>query len=170
MLVHHTGWGNTERERGHSSLRGACDTILNVKRDGDVITVSCIKQKDDAHFKPLRFELREAAGSVATYPVAYVGEAFGVNGRDRELLKTLVVLQHNGERVTSTTWMTTGGWPRATFHRSLGKLKSGGYVLLGRDRKLYSIADSGLQALGLPADTLAGESAEAKKAILDLTQ
>ena len=29
LVVHHTGWNN-ERERGHSSLRGAADTMISV--------------------------------------------------------------------------------------------------------------------------------------------
>jgi hypothetical protein len=168
LLIHHTGWENTTRERGHSSLRAATDTILQVKKEGDSVSVSCAKQKDDSHFPALRFELREAVGSVAACPVAYVGDALEVNKTDRELLRTLVTLQHNGEKVTSSMWNTTGGWPRSTFHRSLSKLKSGGYVLLARDNKHYTITDSGLQALGLPADTLTGDSQETKKALLRL--
>ena len=53
VVVHHTGW-NTDRERGHSSLRGAADTMISVSRMGerlvDGVQVECIKQKDYDRF------------------------------------------------------------------------------------------------------------------------
>ena len=53
LIVHHTGWNN-ERERGHSSLRGAADTMISVAKLGDHITdaveVSCVKQKEFDEF------------------------------------------------------------------------------------------------------------------------
>lgn len=53
LVVHHTGWNN-ERERGHSSLRGAADTMISVAKLGDHITdgveVSCVKQKEFDEF------------------------------------------------------------------------------------------------------------------------
>lgn len=49
IVIHHTGW-NTERERGHSSLRAAADTMISTDRMGDKLTdgikVTCRKQKD----------------------------------------------------------------------------------------------------------------------------
>ena len=33
VIVHHTGW-NVERERGHSSLKGAADTMIAVTKLG----------------------------------------------------------------------------------------------------------------------------------------
>ena len=53
LVVHHTGWNN-ERERGHSSLRGAADTMISVAKLGDHLTdgieVSCVKQKEFDEF------------------------------------------------------------------------------------------------------------------------
>lgn len=53
LIIHHTGW-NVERERGHSSLRGAADTMVSVNKAGERITdgleIACVKQKDSDTF------------------------------------------------------------------------------------------------------------------------
>ncbi len=53
LVIHHTGW-NLERERGHSSLRGAADTMVSVKKMGERLTdgieIACVKQKDSDEF------------------------------------------------------------------------------------------------------------------------
>jgi hypothetical protein len=38
LIIHHTG-RNTDRERGNLALRGACNTIITVQRDGDRLTL-----------------------------------------------------------------------------------------------------------------------------------
>ena len=46
FIVHHSGWGATGRERGSSSIRGACDTVLSVTQtEDDKICVRVEKQK-----------------------------------------------------------------------------------------------------------------------------
>jgi AAA domain/Bifunctional DNA primase/polymerase, N-terminal len=50
MVNHHTGWAELKRERGSNALRGACDTIINIKKDPD-FQVSCCKQKEADPFK-----------------------------------------------------------------------------------------------------------------------
>ena len=56
LIIHHTGW-NLERERGHSSLRGAADTMVSVKKLGERLTdgmeISCVKQKDSDEFEKM---------------------------------------------------------------------------------------------------------------------
>ena len=53
LIIHHTGW-NIERERGHSSLRGAADTMVSVAKMGERVTdgieIACVKQKDGDEF------------------------------------------------------------------------------------------------------------------------
>ncbi len=56
-LVHHTGHGNQNRERGSSSLMGALDSKISVSTDKHLVTtVSCGKMKDGEAFKTIVLE------------------------------------------------------------------------------------------------------------------
>lgn len=61
LLVHHSpkvGGGL----RGHSSLHGACDTEIELKRDGTHLTVHCAKQKDAEAFADINLWWRPVEG------------------------------------------------------------------------------------------------------------
>lgn len=47
-FVHHSGKDDTKGSRGHSSLKGACDVEISVKRDGDVREAYAEKVRDGA--------------------------------------------------------------------------------------------------------------------------
>lgn len=61
VFIHHVGHGDKERERGSYALRAGADRRLLVERPGDgtIVTVKCLKSKDDEPFAPLRFEWRK---------------------------------------------------------------------------------------------------------------
>lgn len=65
VLLHHTPIAAEARERGSSSLPGATDTRIGVKRDGERVTLTCLKQKDAEEFSPLAFDLQPVAESLA---------------------------------------------------------------------------------------------------------
>ncbi|MBU9547510.1 helicase RepA family protein [Burkholderia multivorans] len=46
LLIHHSGKDTSKGARGHSSLRAAVDTEIEVKDEGDVKTASVTKQRD----------------------------------------------------------------------------------------------------------------------------
>lgn len=46
LFVHHSGKDEAKGSRGHSSLKGATDAEISVKRDGDVRTVTAEKVRD----------------------------------------------------------------------------------------------------------------------------
>lgn len=48
LFVHHSGKDEAKGSRGHSSLKGATDAEISVKRDGDVRTVTAEKVRDGA--------------------------------------------------------------------------------------------------------------------------
>ncbi len=50
VVIHHSGWGNTHRERGGSSLRCGVDTSVLVEKDGEKSTLYCSKQKMGQEF------------------------------------------------------------------------------------------------------------------------
>lgn len=63
LLVHHTV-RKEARERGSSALAGAADTMIVVKKHGnekhgDVVTITCGKQKDAPPFSTLWFHMHE---------------------------------------------------------------------------------------------------------------
>jgi archaellum biogenesis ATPase FlaH len=49
LMVHHTNKG-AESERGSSALRGACDTMIKLTEEDEIITVECAKSKDAKPF------------------------------------------------------------------------------------------------------------------------
>jgi hypothetical protein len=51
-IVHHTGWGNTDRERGAKRLRDCSDTTIHIEKPdkADFLIVRNKKQKDDVDF------------------------------------------------------------------------------------------------------------------------
>lgn len=66
MPVHHLNRAGTNG-RGHSVVDGAMDTIIKMNVhdvSGEVIEVSCVKQKDAAKFPPQWYEPREVRRSV----------------------------------------------------------------------------------------------------------
>lgn len=46
MVVHHTGWTETERVKGATNLKDSADTCILVKRDGEIADLIFDKQKD----------------------------------------------------------------------------------------------------------------------------
>lgn len=58
IFVHHNGHGDSSRERGAYQIRANADTRILVSRDennaGRVISVECLKRKDDALPDPVR--------------------------------------------------------------------------------------------------------------------
>jgi len=54
-VVHHTN--KSGLIRGNSSLRAALDTVIEVKRDDDFVTLSCDKQKGIGPFKTIRMQV-----------------------------------------------------------------------------------------------------------------
>jgi hypothetical protein len=123
MTLHHTGWGG-ERERGHTSARGAADTVALIVRDDNAITLSCLKQKDAEAFPDLHFQLQPWAGSVVLAPVA-------AEDRNRRPLvlpdtrrKALDALIRASEQdgLSFTKWCETSTLSRATFSRAVNDL------------------------------------------------
>lgn len=84
IVVHHTNLSG-QRERGNTAFRGACDTMMQIEKDGPLITVTCTKQKDDEEFDPVELELRAVDG---TQSCAVVGSH--AVSRQSEMVSTIV--------------------------------------------------------------------------------
>lgn len=61
-LVHHVDKAKGQ-PRGHSSLEGALDTAVKVESFGALVEVTCLKQKDAAHFAKITLQLRPVGDS-----------------------------------------------------------------------------------------------------------
>lgn len=57
LLVHHTGWGASDRGRGSSAMFGGLDAELLVSREGRRVTVTSRKEKNWARPEPMTFGL-----------------------------------------------------------------------------------------------------------------
>lgn len=58
MVIHHVGKDGARGARGHSSLRGAADTEIELTRDGLTITAEAKKQRDMEGGKAFHYALR----------------------------------------------------------------------------------------------------------------
>ena len=57
LCIHHTGWDES-RERGHSKLRGAADTVLALSENDGLLRLTNIKQRDLPLFDPLHLRVQ----------------------------------------------------------------------------------------------------------------
>ncbi|WP_158497197.1 AAA family ATPase [Micavibrio aeruginosavorus] len=57
MVIHHSGKDSSRGARGHSSLRAAIDTEIEVSQDSGVITAQVLKQRDGKLGDQFSFEL-----------------------------------------------------------------------------------------------------------------
>lgn len=134
MVVHHTGWSDGERLRGHSSLEGALDHAFAIlprqaqSPDGR-IKVRAHKHKNHPdHYTLARLHLVEKAGAVT------VVEDVTLSGSERETLDTLISLvgETNGqvpEGIQSHAWEQAVKVSRATFFRCRSRLLDLGEVI-----------------------------------------
>lgn len=58
VLAHHTNAGGS-RERGHSAMRGAADTMIVLSQSDDIVKLECNKQRNGPPFKALTLKLTE---------------------------------------------------------------------------------------------------------------
>lgn len=90
LVIHHSGKGDRETERGSSALRGAADAVFLLKEVGPLLSMSCVKQKDSEGSPEIRFRLAavplgaDAEGEEITSCVIAPSE-----GRERESGKIL---------------------------------------------------------------------------------
>lgn len=153
QLLHHMNAGG-ERERGNTALRGACDTMMFLKADGDELTLSCEKQKDAAPFEKVRYRLT-VFGDSAALVTANGRLQYGPNQLTAKQLEVLSLLQTHfteSNPPTTTEWQTATGWDTSkmrTFYNARTALVKGGYVTEPKIERggRYTITEEGRLAL-----------------------
>jgi hypothetical protein len=81
LTVHHSPVGSGERQRGHSSLKGALDTTILVEQSGTVRAARVTKANDSAEDEAVCFALesveidRDEAGNVTAAPIVIAAQS-----------------------------------------------------------------------------------------------
>src|SRR5258706_8742389 len=154
LIIHHTG-KNGIGERGSSVLRCACETMIELSKDEDYITLSCNKMKDSPEFDPRTFQLQTVAldndeSSCVIVPSEKVVQTRRdpLTKNQRQLLEalSLEVFAESGAKTTALiqTAEVSGG----SIYRVLSVLKRLGYVRQAQSGDPYFITPEGVAALG----------------------
>jgi AAA domain len=126
LSVHHeprTG----ENLRGSVALEGAADTIIRASKDGDVVTVTNLKQKDAEAATDLVLALKPSGPSAALYCQVTATAPDVMTESEQQILDAL--WQSFGSDETSASkLLTVSGVPDRTFYRSLKSLVDKGKV------------------------------------------
>ena len=142
--IHHTGYSESDRSRGHSSFGAALDTSIRCTRDGDRIELECKKQKDAEHFPPVRLEALHVHSSLVLRAMDQADEKL-----DGNRLLCLQALHRFDDGASSTQWKKEAGLEKknSSFQAARTWLVSKAYVR-ERAKGKYVVTDGGRLALG----------------------
>lgn len=123
IVVHHTRLDGS-RERGNTAFRGATDTMIEVKRNDDLVTLECVKQRDSEHFEDIELEMLriEGTGSVVFGPTqAAVRQASNVDSAVEKLRQI--------QPAPWDTWIAATGLTSKQFSHVFSVLKRNNLVV-----------------------------------------
>jgi hypothetical protein len=133
LTVHHTPRGG-EHLRGSTALEGAAGTIITVKKDADILTLSADpehggKTKDVAPFDDVQLRMVPYLESVILTDVSHSGlEALTVTPEIKKAL-TLWWEQHGSDPVTANLLVRTDVIGERQFYRWAKKLVNQGILV-----------------------------------------
>lgn len=133
-LIHHCG-RNGAGPRGASAFDGALETIIEMKREGDVVALHCTKQKDAQDFAPIFLERRV----ISLVDQGAIGDSSMVLVPSE---RQIAILTGVAQQIASTLWETFGEdgatdstWRKVcaavadrSFYRAKRELLDTGYV------------------------------------------
>lgn len=157
ILVHHsTKAGNTER--GSGALKAACDQVIRLDNDGDLLTMTCEKSKDAAAFDPHNLTLLlietgrqtedgDPETSRVVIPSDQVESKDYLSPNGRKLLETLAqeTFKETGGRASVLIEVT--GMKPASFYRTASALIRNGYARQHEKGDPYFITSKGELAI-----------------------
>ena len=128
LLCHHTNAVGS-RERGHSALRGAMDTMLALNQSDDIVKLECSKQRNGAAFKPITLKLAEQSGGGCVFKLAAdVAPTRELTVAQRKVFDSLRD-NFSAEGATKGEWQRVcSDVPERTFHRVTKVLQAHGMV------------------------------------------
>jgi hypothetical protein len=148
LLLHHTA-RHHDAERGSTALRGAADTMLELKKHGDVVTIACKKQKDAAEFHEIGLRLVPIGESCVLELAPETSQTDSPTGAARAALKALHEA-FDDEGASYTQWLKASSLEERTFLRVRKMVVDKGWVeKRGKSRSArYVLTPSGTEALG----------------------
>lgn len=157
VAIHHANKGG--QMRGSTVWRGALDTNIEIKRDGDVITVSCDKQKDAEEFRPFALTPRTVAlwdeglgvTSIVLEPVEPTATTQMLSGRKQQLLN--VFRQHSAgkpmQQADLVRLAEENGLKRQSVYRWIKELIDAGQFLTDGERRLLWLPGTSVSQHGV---------------------
>jgi hypothetical protein len=141
LLVHHTPARDPTRERGSSSLRAACDTMMilvDSPRDG--LVLRCEKQKDGDDFENVclrlhAVDLNDERRSCVVLPSADTPTGSEPSG---SAAQALLWIRSRPDGALYTEWFHGSGLKKATFNRVRAQLEKAGLVTKRGERYMAS--------------------------------
>jgi len=158
LLVHHSGKNKDNGARGASAFEAAVESVFEVDKDDDMVTIKCTKQKNHAETMPIRLMAHETANSIVLR-----SGGVAVTKVPKGLVETLRALDEidTGNGVTATAWQVCAPSAEGTFYRHRKDLLAIGLVgNVGTEKNpRYQTTESGRKQLS--DATLSGESEQA---------
>lgn len=134
IFIHHPGHGGKGHSRGSSAIRGSLDAEYQVKKQGDVIELTCSKMKEFEEPASQFFKLKQVEVQVTTGMVsgAYLeevetGALSGKVNRDTQVLNILKsMIKTNGTSIPASittarpelagrSWIKTEEWRQQVY-------------------------------------------------------
>jgi predicted transcriptional regulator len=155
LVVHHKNKQGSAR--GSTALPGAIDTLIDVTRDGSLVTATCVWHKDFEETDPINLYMRvvqlDDTGELTScvldpanaLPVDYLTKS------DEICLRTLLSFGDTG--AFSTEWMKATNLADRTFYDALKRMKDKGLLIVKevRGNSKYSVSIQGKSALSSTA-------------------
>lgn len=129
-IVHHTN-ASGSRERGHSSMRGAADAMLQLTPTDDEIEVLVDKQRNGPRGYTLTLTLSPVAGVPGCVLVPALDDAPGSDQLTEAQQRCLDILRttFGQDGATKTEWLRVmSGMSERTFYRASSEVVEKGYV------------------------------------------
>ncbi len=153
MVVHHTG-KNGSSERGSSALRGACDSMIELVNEDDIINLSCSKSKDARPFatrylRMVEVDLGGGRTSCILIPTDRKGGQHGckLSSSQRSVLETLALETFVKAGAKATVLRNSLEIGESTLYKVLSKLMKRGYVNQAKKGDPFFITELGLKVL-----------------------
>jgi hypothetical protein len=117
VLAHHTNAGGS-RERGHSAIRGAMDTMLALVPADDIVKLECNKQRNAAPFKAINLKMTDGQGGCLLRLASDVAPNADLSTNQRKVLDCLTE-NFASTGATKAEWRSScQDIAERTFHRA----------------------------------------------------
>lgn len=137
--------------RGSTAIPGAADTMVDVVKDGQLVTISCTKQKDFEKFTPYYLTLQtvQLEGNLTSCILSGDMPSPATFMTDSQRA-ALTALNHFGsDGASATDWQKATGIAESTFYKARAALEDRGFIASRTQgqSKRYFVSSSGKEML-----------------------